>query len=373
MLASSFNAASEEDALGAQNGVPLMQTASALSALYDGCRESCVSTDSVAGGASTGHILNLPNEILQRILVHASVELPSDKVVSSSRSDWKAQGFFEAGATRRKDALNMCLVCKRFYHCMACTQFTSLDTFVVPSPSQFPYGCHTFDDLQNFSAIQYLNLSNANVLPNLRGLENCPDLKFLNLRHCSTLQTFAGLEKCLQLYDLNLHGCRQLFSLQGLPRSEKLKHLNLYGCDYLHTLEGVDGCPALENIHLPDNTSLDLQRLQSCPMLKHVAFFGMPSNRLLVLAQCNQLEQLLCRDKKDFRDISDQLKQVLGELKERKVLAYHRRDLRNKRLQILNQHYAKDWRPQDTDQAWDTFFLDYPSFLERVVRSYDNA
>ncbi|MGB1229665.1 MAG: hypothetical protein ACPG7U_00625 [Holosporaceae bacterium] len=362
----------KEDDSGVQNGVPLMQRPSVLP-LSDGAPQADdASIDSVAGRASTDHTLCLPNEILQRILVLASVELPSDKVVSAPSSDWKVQGFFKVGAKRHKDALKMRLVCRRFYGCMVDTQCTSLDTFVVPSPSQFPYGRHTFDDLQNFSVIQYLDLSNASVLPSLQGLENCRDLKFLNLRHCSTLQTLEGLENCLQLYDLNLHGCRQLSSLKGLPPAATLKHLNLYGCDDLGILEGVEDCLALEDINLPGNELLDLQVLQSCRKLKRVAYFGMPSNRLLILEQCNALERLLCRDKKNFREVSAPLMQVLEAFKRKKVMTYQRKTRFNERLTILNQHYSKGWRPLEADQAWNTFFLDSETFVLRQQTGHEN-
>lgn len=220
--------------------------------------------------------------------------------------------------------------------------------------------------------LQAINFCGCGSLNNLAALEHCPKLRFLNLQSCGSLRTLKGLEKCLQLYDLNLHDCRQLVSLQGLPRSEKFKHLNLFGCDLLNTLEGVEGCPALEDIYLPDNALLDLQSLQSCPKLKRVAFFGIPSDRLLVLEQFNQLKRLLCGEPAYFFVISDQLERVLRELKERGVLDYHRQDPGNRRLEILNQHYSNDWRPTEADQAWDIFFLDSCSFFELVAR-YDNA
>ncbi|MGB0919414.1 MAG: hypothetical protein ACPGUZ_02725 [Holosporaceae bacterium] len=361
-----------EGALGVQNGVPLMQAASALSASDKAFQAADASTDAVAGRASTGDILSFPNEILQRILVLASVEPPSGQVASESTSHWKAQGFFKAGAKRHKDALKMRLVCRRFYGCMVDMQCTSLDVFVVPDPYRFPFGRHTLDDLQNFPAMQYLDLSNANVLTSIQGLEKCSNLKFLNLRHCSELMTLKGLENCLQLYDLNLHGCRQLFSLKGLPPAATLKHLNLYGCDGLGSLEGVEDCLDLEDINLPGNELLDLQALQSCRKLKHVAYFGMPSKRLLILEQCNALERLLCRDKKNFREVSAPLMQVLEEFKRKKVMTYQRERRCNERLTILNQHYSKGWRPLEADQAWNTFFLDSEAFVLCQQTGHEN-
>lgn len=339
----------------------------------DAFQAADASTDAVAGRASTCHILNLPNEILQRILVLASVEPPSGQVASEPTSHWKAQDFFKAGATRHKNVLNLHLVCKRFYGCMVDAQCTSLDVFVVPDPYRFPFGRHTLDDLQNFPAMQYLDLSNANVLTSIQGLEKCSDLKFLNLRHCSELTTLKGLENCLQLYDLNLHGCCQLYSLKGLPPAATLKHLNLYGCDDLGSLGGVEDCLALEDINLPDNQFLDLQALQSCRKLKRVAYFGMPSNRLLILEQCNALERLLCRDKKFFPEASSSLMQFLEAFKREKVMSYQIEMQRNERLKILNQHYSKGWRPTEADQAWNTFFLDHEAFVLRQKAGYDNA
>ncbi len=50
-----------EGALGVQNGVPLMQAASALSASDKAFQAADASTDAVAGRASTGDILSFPN------------------------------------------------------------------------------------------------------------------------------------------------------------------------------------------------------------------------------------------------------------------------------------------------------------------------
>lgn len=106
------------------------------------------------------------------------------------------------------------------------------------------------DSLSKLVALRILDLSNCDILSDLRAIGNLENLESLTFFNCYSINKIEALKKLRNLKQLNLHGSTFLKTLKGIENLHQLKKLDLTCCESLQKIDQIENLINLEILSL---------------------------------------------------------------------------------------------------------------------------
>ncbi|KAK8307787.1 hypothetical protein V6Z11_D02G009400 [Gossypium hirsutum] len=165
-------------------------------------------------------------------------------------------------------------------------------------------------NLEEFSSLRILDISNCRELKIVPIRGRCPSLKKILISSCPKLSKIGdGLSTSTSLEDLKLNDCANLSSIPDLEELSSLRIFDISDCHELETISIRGRCPSLKKLHisscpklskigdwLSTSTSLEELKLGGCANLSSIPdLVGFFSLRILDVSDCHELETFLIR------------------------------------------------------------------------------
>ncbi|XP_052882056.1 putative disease resistance protein RGA3 [Gossypium arboreum] len=171
-------------------------------------------------------------------------------------------------------------------------------------------GLFSIPNLNGFSALQSVYVSDCGILEIVPIAGICPSLKEFCISKCNRLSKIGeGLSTSICLKELKLSGCAKLSFIPDLEEFSSLRILDISDCHELETIPIRERCSSLEKLHvsscpklskigdwLSTSTSLEALKLSDCAKLSSIPDLeGFSSLRILDISDCNELETVPIR------------------------------------------------------------------------------
>ena len=192
----------------------------------------------------------------------------------SNLSVLNLQGLYNLGSLDISTAINI-------------IELNFCDCYLLPTT--------TYDDIENFTNLHYLNLENSSILNiDLQNFEYLVEIKLGNYNYLKTISiknvpnlTSLGIENCNNLSSINLQDLESLSELL-VKNLSNLENITINNCGVIELL--LNDFEYLSTLHI-NSSALDILTLNELPALYNLDFSDCQNITELYVTECNAIDQ----------------------------------------------------------------------------------